>query len=172
MNPRRSRVRTSAGITTTGRNAWHYVKKNGRVSRRGHWTADVNVRDTNPAQHTQYEGDESFLARPHRGRRQALGQGPELQAGALQRRRARLLRDRGRLGPHRATAPATSTQPDSRTSKKVVGLPDRQAPERAFMPLRRHQMAQQAARELRLQDQLQVRPDLQRVPQDPQPGRL
>ena len=54
----------------------------------GHWTDDVNVRDFIQRNYTQYDGDESFLAGPHREATDtALGKVQELQKQARQRRR-------------------------------------------------------------------------------------
>ena len=109
----------------------------------GHWTDDVNVRDSIQRNYTQYDGDESFLAGPTEATDKLWGKVQELQKqeranGGVLDCETEVVSGLTAYGPG-------YIDPELKDLEKVVGLQTDKPLKRAFMPYGGIKMAQQAA---------------------------
>ena len=135
----------------------------------GHWVDDINVRDFIQRNYTEYTGDDSFLAGPTDATDTLWGKVQELQAE--ERAHNGVLECETEVVSG-LTAYGPGYIGEDTRAREGRRPADRQAPEaRLHAPMAASRWPT-GGRELRLPRERQVRQDLQRVPQDPQPGRL
>ena len=136
----------------------------------GHWVDDINVRDFIQRNYTAYDGDDSFLAGPTDATDKLWGKVQELQAA--ERANNGVLECETEIVSGLTAYGAGYIGEGMKDLEQVVGLQTDKPLKRASCPTAASRWPSRLPRTTASMCQRQVQPDLQRVPQDPQPGRL